>query len=171
MLTVYPPSQPRLQGPQRPEERPITSTAVAYNHFLPSLPRPPFAFALFAHTIIYLFIPFFSVCLPLWFFCWGKKDPNGAEGEVRDTQSEIHKQQIRALSSASSISDGKISSSNNLYWHEGLLTTSVRLVVESNLPTDCLCKCRSSCLAHATERRKETWQKKPRVARVRVTEV
>lgn len=42
------------------EERPITSIAVAYNHFL----SQPFAFALFAHTIIYLFIPF-SCCFLL----------------------------------------------------------------------------------------------------------
>lgn len=85
MLAVYPPLRLISRVHRDREARTITSVAVAYNHFLSSLLRPPATFALFPHTIIYLFIPF-SVFLfatliffPFLQICQGKKrDPNGA---------------------------------------------------------------------------------------------
>lgn len=58
MLAVYPPLRLISRVHRDREARTITSVAVAYNHFLSSLLRPPATFALFPHTIIYLFIPF-----------------------------------------------------------------------------------------------------------------
>lgn len=138
------------------EERPITSVAVAYYHFLSSLPRPLFAFALFPHTIIYLFIPF-SVFLfaTLIFFSpdlSGKKRPKwrwrrGQRHAKWKTQ-RASRQRVAAPSPARTICSARqviFTDMTDRCWSTG------RLVDESNLPTDCLCKCRSSCLAHVTE--------------------
>lgn len=90
------------------EERPITSVAVAYNHFLSSLPRPPFAFALFPHTIIYLFIPFsvFLFATLIFFFflqiCREKKTQMALKA-----RSETHK--VKDTNSQSTASRGSVS--------------------------------------------------------------
>lgn len=79
MLAVYPPLRLISRVHRDREARTITSVAVAYNHFLSSLLRPPSTFALFPHTIIYLFIPFsvfpFATLIffPFLQICHGKK--------------------------------------------------------------------------------------------------
>lgn len=90
MSAVYPLSG-SSPGSTETVKRGLSPVFLLPNHFLSLLSsssqhlRLPFAFALFPHTIIYLFIPFsvlFSIQHSDFSPICEEKDPDGTEGEV-----------------------------------------------------------------------------------------
>lgn len=108
MSAVYPLSG-SSPGSTETVKRGLSPVFLLPNHFLSLFSsssqhlRLPFAFALFPHTIIYLFIPFsvlFSIQHSDFSPICEEKDPDGTEGEVTQNGNRTHKQPIREQTEA-----------------------------------------------------------------------